>query len=190
MIERPAASAASMPLKSTPEPSRSVAPTPTTTMPAVQRDKAPPIAPGDPGFKDALLAEVRRGKAVFYNTVVAQAQRIEVTADRVTFSFLPNQRALRDAFEQNRAWLDGLAQQVAGRRITCACVQTEAAATPPSAAAASDIRVTNTASAAPVEHNEVLDDAKKALRDRALADAGVQALLEVFPAEIRDVEEI
>jgi hypothetical protein len=33
-------------------------------------------------------------------------------------------------------------------------------------------------------------DRKLALKEQALADAGVQALLEVFPAEIRDVEEI
>jgi hypothetical protein len=33
-------------------------------------------------------------------------------------------------------------------------------------------------------------DRKAALREQALADAGVQALLEVFPAEIRDVEEM
>jgi hypothetical protein len=33
-------------------------------------------------------------------------------------------------------------------------------------------------------------DKKTALREQALADAGVQALLEVFPAEIRDVEEM
>ena len=33
-------------------------------------------------------------------------------------------------------------------------------------------------------------DKKSALREQALADAGVQALLEVFPAEIRDVEEM
>ena len=31
---------------------------------------------------------------------------------------------------------------------------------------------------------------KKSLREQAMADAGVQALLEVFPAEIRDVEEM
>jgi len=31
---------------------------------------------------------------------------------------------------------------------------------------------------------------KSALREKALADSGVQAMLEVFPAEIRDVEEI
>ena len=33
-------------------------------------------------------------------------------------------------------------------------------------------------------------DKKSALREQALADASVQALLEVFPAEIRDVEEM
>jgi hypothetical protein len=33
-------------------------------------------------------------------------------------------------------------------------------------------------------------DRKAALREQALADSGVQALLEVFPAEIRDVEEM
>jgi hypothetical protein len=33
-------------------------------------------------------------------------------------------------------------------------------------------------------------DRKSALKEEALADAGVQALLEVFPAEIRDVEEM
>ena len=32
--------------------------------------------------------------------------------------------------------------------------------------------------------------AKTALREQAMADAGVQAMLEVFPAEIRDVEEM
>ena len=31
---------------------------------------------------------------------------------------------------------------------------------------------------------------QKALREQALADRGVQAMLEVFPAEIRDVEEM
>jgi hypothetical protein len=33
-------------------------------------------------------------------------------------------------------------------------------------------------------------DRKSALRVQALADAGVQAMLDVFPAEIRDVEEM
>ena len=61
--------------------------------------------------------EIRKAKMVFYNTVVAQAQKIEVAGDRVTFTFSPTQRALRDQFEQNRAWLESIAQQVAGRKM-------------------------------------------------------------------------
>jgi DNA polymerase-3 subunit gamma/tau len=122
------------------------------------------------GLKDALLAEIGRSKSVFYNTVVAQAQKIDVTTDRVTFLFAPGQRALREQFEQQRAWLESLAEQAAGRKVTVVSAQIEpvAGATPP---------------AEP-------PDRKAALRERVLADAGVKALLEVFPAEIRDVEEI
>ena len=118
------------------------------------------------GLKDALLAEIRKSKVVFYNTVVAQAQRIETTPDRVTFSFSPAQRALRDQFEQNRSWLETVAQQLSGRKIAVTGVQLEGSE--PAAAASR----------------------QSALRAQAMADAGVQALLEVFPAEIRDVEEM
>jgi hypothetical protein len=124
-----------------------------------------------PTFKDAFLAEIRKGKAVFYNTVVAQAQKIDVGADRVTFTFSANQRALKDMFDQNRAWLESIAQQASGRRIIVGAAQTDA---PP----APDAEATKAA------------DKKSALREQALADAGVQAMLEVFPAEIRDVEEM
>ena len=118
-------------------------------------------------FKDALLAEIRKSKQVFYNMVVAQAQKIEVTGDRVTFAFAPNQRALRETFDQNRAWLESVAQQVAGRRIVFAAQDVAAAEGGPKA-----------------------PDKQSALREQALADAGVQTMLEVFPAEIRDVEEM
>jgi DNA polymerase-3 subunit gamma/tau len=124
-------------------------------------------APSDAaGFKDALLAQIKNGKPVFYNMVVAQAQTIEAAADRVTFTFSPNQRALSTTFEQNRAWLESIAQQVAGRRITASCVVAAPAAGVTAA------------------------EKKSALRQQALADAGVQTMLEIFPAEIRDVEEM
>ena len=84
--------------------------------------RQPDLVPARSGsLKDALLAEIRKPKAVFYNTVVAQAQKIEVAGDRVTFTFSPKQRALRDTFEQNRAWLESVAQQAAGRKIAVAC---------------------------------------------------------------------
>ena len=120
--------------------------------------------------KDLFLAEIRKGKAVFYNTVVAQAQRIDVTADRIVFSFSPNQRTLKDVFEQNKAWLEGLAQQVGGRKVIVTSAQADGP--PPTTAETAAV------------------DRKAALREQAMADAGVKALLEVFPAEIRDVEEM
>jgi DNA polymerase-3 subunit gamma/tau len=150
----------------------SSAPTPVTT-PVPRVEQAPPLPPAPSGnFKDALLAEIRKQKVVFYNMVVAQAQKIEVAGDRVTFTFSPNQRTLRDTFEQNRAWLESVSQQASGRKIAVECVQTEAAAAPAG------------------EGAQEAADKKSALREQALADAGVQAMLEVFPAEIRDVEEM
>jgi hypothetical protein len=131
-------------------------------------------------FKDALIAEIKRTKAVFYNMVVAQAQRIEVAGDRVTFSFTPAQRALKDQFEQQKAWLESIAQPIAGRRITMASVQAEASSAPPPAD-------NGAAAKAPAQQSA---EKKSALREQALADAGVQTMLEVFPAEIRDVEEM
>jgi DNA polymerase III subunit gamma/tau len=146
-----------------------------TTTPAPANATAPkPVAPPAPAsnFKDAFLAEIRKGKAVFYNTVVAQAQKIEVAGDKITFAFAPNQRALKEMFEQNRAWLESIAQQASGRRIAVSASHTDAAAPAPDADAAQAA------------------DKKNALREQALADAGVQAMLDVFPAEIRDVEEM
>ncbi|HEY1911155.1 MAG TPA: DNA polymerase III subunit gamma/tau [Vicinamibacterales bacterium] len=126
-------------------------------------------------FKDVLVAEIRNAKAVFYNMVVAQAQKIDVADDRVTFHFAPGQRALKDQFEQQRPWLETLAQSIAGRRITFAAATVE-----PGAASTSETADAEKKSA----------DRKTALREQAMADAGVQAMLEVFPAEIRDIEEL
>src|SRR5262249_40334566 len=138
-----------------------------------------PVRPAQPpSFKDALLAEIRKSKMVFYSTVVAQAQKIEVAGDRVVFTFSPNQKALVSMVEQNRAWLESLAQQVSGRRMAIAAVQTDAPGTQPSQGGSAQGADPKSA------------DKKTALRDKALADAGVQTMLEVFPAEIRDVEEM
>jgi DNA polymerase-3 subunit gamma/tau len=143
--------------------------------PSPPASQSTPAASGEPGFKDALLAEIRKSKGVFYNTVVAQAQKIEVEATRVSFTFSAAQRTLRDVFEQNRPWLESVAQQVTGRQIAVTSVQ----GAEPGASGA------QLAVEAPGK-----TDRKSTLKEQALADASVQALLEVFPAEIRDVEEM
>ena len=128
------------------------------------------------GAKDAFLNEIKKQKVVFYNTVVALAQKIDVEGDRVTFTFSPVQKFPHDQVQQNKSWLESMAQQATGKRFAVTSVQLPAA-TPASAAAASD---------KPAGQG----DKKSALREQALADPGVQTMLEVFPADIRDVEEI
>jgi DNA polymerase III subunit gamma/tau len=165
---------------------------PVVPVPAPRQPAPPPLARPEPvegraatgrpveerpqtgSLKDALLAEIRKSKPALYNMVVAQAQKIELAGDRITFTFSPSQRVLRDQFEQNRSWLETIAQQLAGRRVTIAGVQIEAPAAPAPAGAG----------------GQKPADKKAALREQALADAGVQTMLEVFPAEIRDVEEM
>jgi sRNA-binding protein len=123
-------------------------------------------------LKDAFLAEVRKSKKFFYGTVVAQAQRIDIDGDRVVFTFGPQHRALRGQLDQTRAWLDALASQLSGRKMTVASAEGGAPSRPatPSAAAPEP-------------------DRQSDLRQQALADSGVQAMLDVFAAEIKDVEE-
>jgi DNA polymerase-3 subunit gamma/tau len=145
-----------------------------------QASAAPAVsaAPEQASVKDALLAEIRKSKSVFYHTVIAQAERIDLAGDRITFIFSANQRALREMFEQNRGWIEAAAQQVSGRRLSVGAVQNGQSRSEAPAAPASE------------QDRPALPDRKSALREQALADAGVQAMLEVFSGDIRDVEEM
>ena len=126
------------------------------------------------GARDAFLLEIRKGKAMFYNTVVAQAQKIEFGPDRVTFSFLPAHRMLREQVETNKQWLEQIASAVAGRRMMVGAAQAEGVPEPVAAAAG------------PGASQSKPPD----LKTTAMADSAVQAMLDVFPAEIENVEEI
>ena len=146
----------------------------------------PPKASSGP-FKDAFLAEIRKNKVAFYNMVVAQARTIDIGADRIEFTFSANQRALREQVEQNKAWLESLALQAGGRRFTVVATQDSSTTPSPEPRASSpEPRATSPDPRVPSSES----DRKAALKQQALADSAVQAMLEVFPAEIRDVEEM
>ena len=143
----------------------------TAGLPAVQ------TVPAD-RLKDAFLDEVRKVKKFFYGTVIAQAQRIDVENDRVVFTFGPQHRPLKSQLEQQRPLLETIAAQLSGRKMSI--VAAEGAPPPP-----------NRPGAAPTAGTQAAPDEKKAaLREQALADSGVQAMLDVFAAEIKDVEEM
>ena len=133
---------------------------------------------GDAAFKDAFLAEIRKNKMAFYSVVVAQARTIEIVGNRVEFAFSANQRTLREQVEQNKAWLESMALQSGGRKVTVVASQDASVAAPAGGSASAP------------GASSASDDKKAALKQQALADKGVQAMLEVFPAELRDVEEI
>jgi len=128
---------------------------------------------GTPGadLKSSLLSSIREQNKVFFGMVVAQAQNVAVERDTVVFTFAPVHKTLRAQLEGKRAWLEQLAQSVAGRRITIAAREGQPAA-----------------AAAPGEDDQV--SRKAGLRDRAKAEPTVQAVLDVFGGEIEDVEEI
>jgi hypothetical protein len=174
--------------------------------PAPVGSGARPIGAGDAGdvpnlkavepseLKAAFLGEIRKAKKFFYGTVVAQAQRIEFEADRVVFVFGPQHRALRVQLEQNRPWLEAAATQLAGRRMSVTAAEGTMASlpastkplgagqpAPPGRAAAADKPAS--AAESPANHQQ-------SLKDRALSDTGVQTMLDVFAAEIKDIEEM
>ena len=170
-------------------PTQPMASTPPATAPkaavASEVSNGPNLKAVDPSLvKDTFLGEIRKAKKFFYGTVVAQAQRIDVEGDKVVFTFGPQHRALRAQLDQNRPWLEAAASQLGGRKMTVAAAEGTGVATnqssAPSGAAAASAHAAEPAGA----------DRQQALKDRALADNGVQTMLDVFAAEIKDIEEM
>ncbi|HJO39044.1 MAG: DNA polymerase III subunit gamma/tau [Vicinamibacterales bacterium] len=147
--------------------------------PANRSATAAPASDDDGGdLKRAWLAEVQRAKKFFYGTVVAQAQRVVMDGDRITFTFAPNHRTLQTQLEQNRPWLEKTASELAERKIQVIAEQGTAEAPPP------------TPTPTPAPDATTPAPADESLKAEAMDDAAVQAMLDVFPAEIRGVEEV
>jgi len=146
-----------------------------------------PVAGGDaPGaglsgtaLKDALMADVKANKNTLYSLAIAMAKRIDVTDDRVSFTFAVHQNVARGQLEQNREWLEHAVQRLAGKRLPVLVLQ-DAAAVEQSVAA--DATVSRSAAAKDPEARDP--------RSEAMASPAVRDLLDVFPAEIRDIEEL
>ena len=131
-------------------------------------------------LKETFLAEIKKAKKFIYGTVVAQALKIELAEDRIVFTFGPHQRALRAQLDQNRPWLETTASQLAGRKLTIAVAESGSVPAAPSPAAKP---AEGPPPAAAADHQQ-------ALKERALSDSSVQTLLDVFGAEIKDIEEM
>jgi DNA polymerase-3 subunit gamma/tau len=154
----------------------------TTASPAAAAAPASPAPlPTAPpaSLKDAFLAEIQKTKKLFYGTVIAQAQRIDVQNDCVVLTFGPQHRVFKQQLEQSRPWLEELATRLAGRPISVVSADGGGSAAP---------RPADAARGASPATSEA--DKQTALKQRAMADSGVQAMLDVFRTDIKEVEEM
>jgi hypothetical protein len=135
--------------------------------PAVRSAISEPAA-----LKAAFLSEVQKAKTFFYGTVIAQAHRIDVESDRIVIAFAPPQKAMRVQVDPVRSTLEEIATQVAGRRMSVIAIEIASADAESKPAPGSSGH-----------------DRQSQLKQQALADKSVQALLDVFGTEIKDVEE-
>jgi DNA polymerase-3 subunit gamma/tau len=165
-----AARRAAAPAPPAPAPPAQVGPPPTAAAPPSPLPAEAAGGGSASDTRDAIVEEIRKQNRLLHGTAVAQARRIELQGDVLTFTFGSNQRLLKDQLEQKRAFVESTAAQVAGRKLQLA-IREEAAA-----------------AAAPPE--TATDDPRAQLKRKALESPAVQAVLDVFKAEIRDVEEI
>lgn len=135
--------------------------------------------------KAKLMAAIKQEKKFFYGTVVAQAQRIELAPETVTFTFTPGQKTLAAQLAQNMAWLEEMAETVLGRKVAIRCAQgmvspTESLAVAPSRAPVEPVTPETQTDSEPVD----------TLRPRVMDDTFVKAMVDVLSAEIDDVQKL
>lgn len=158
-----------------PAPAASAASTPAAT-PA--SSSTPRVSADNPAFTETFIAEVKRAKPKFiYNTLIASHLRVDVKDNLVTFVFPPRPATLQSQFEQQRASLEEIATTLAGRPMKVTTVEDRSAAPPAGAGAAA--RPANASGGA-----------QDRLKEAVMNEPAVQAMLDVFPAEIKDVEEM
>lgn len=179
--------AAAAPPRPAPVPVRAATPAPPPPKAAPTSAKAPvgqPVAVagiGDSALKDAFLAEIKSQKSTFYNLVVASAYSIEVTPEKIVFAFQPNKKNAKLQCEDQKAWLSTVAEKVAGRPTPVTVVTAAADAAPAPASLGPPVAAPSVSSA---------DLSAVALaKEEAMANATVQAVLEIFPVDKTTIEE-
>ena len=133
--------------------------------PATPSAPAPAVQSAE-GSVERLVEALRKSNRTFFGTALARAT-FAVDDARLLLTVGGNFEQAR--CEGRRSWIEDTAQQVFGRKLTLA-IRVVAAATE--------------TAADPVEQD------KARLKEQAMKSEAVQAMLDVFAAEIRDAEEI
>ena len=132
---------------------------------ATAEDRPGAGAPAPPVATELLVDALRKGNRTFFGTALARA-RFDATNDQLVITLAGNFEQQR--VEARRSWIEQTVADACGRRLRI------------------DTRVV--APTASVEQTARADQAQ--LRQQALQSEAVQAMLDVFPADIRDVEQL
>jgi DNA polymerase-3 subunit gamma/tau len=140
-----------------------------------------PLAPSGTGSADGLkekfLSELKASKSTFYNLVVASAFRIDVSPSAIVFTFLPNQKNAKSQCDEQKAWLQSIAEKVAGRPVPVSIAVADAGTQP------------SPAPTLPVAAGPSQKSSPEDLKAEAMANSTVQAVLEIFPVDKTTIEE-
>ena len=185
--------------RSRPDPVRRPPPAPVPQGPRAEPGETVPAArsAAERDEKGALLAEARRLSKMFHALVVVPARRIELEGDRLVFTFPEDRRTAADRLREKREWLETLSFKVVGRRLTVEAVREGGEPEQPGEApragepqAGASGRTGAAAAAAPAGDAPAAEGSAAGLRERALGDPVLKAVLSLFPAEITDIESI
>jgi hypothetical protein len=121
-------------------------------------------------FREAFLAEIKRTRPQSdWGMLFMPAKKVEVAPGSVVFVYENRPKLMASRFDTLKADLSALATSLAGRPMTVG-TRDEAGGGAPAVAAA--------------QQGE-----KDKLKAAVMAEPAVQSFLDVFPADIRDVEE-
>lgn len=146
------------------------------------------VSPDMPDLSDQkakLMAAIKQEKKFFYGTVVAQAQRIELTPEAVTFTFTPGQKTLSAQLTQNMPWLEEMAETLLGRKIAVRSAQGVVSPTE----SLSGTKIGTPAESA-VSETKTDKQAGEPLRPQVMDDTFVKAMVDVLSADIDDVQKL
>ncbi|MPY90756.1 MAG: DNA polymerase III subunit gamma/tau [Luteitalea sp.] len=141
---------------------------------AAAASQVPASMPSPSETDDRLSAftdAVRRHSRMLHGTIVLPAQRIDVSGNVITFQYAASNRVQLDRCRAERQRLEQIASDEFGHAMTVKVVPGHDA-------------VPDRETGAP----QVSEQAR--LREAVMSEPAVKTLLDVFPAEINDVEEI
>ena len=121
---------------------------------------------------------------------MAQAQRIELRGEQLVFTFTAGQKTLAKQLVQKKEWLEDTSDQVLGRRLLVTSEEGEADSESQVATTSNDDQRSSPESVPVVGKPKKTKESSDGLRERAMADGVVRTVVDVFSAEINDVQKL